>query len=200
MAGIGIKEHLEVNVCPLSVNITHRLYNKVMVFFFPQRAHEYESDVTDVDLLYKRGIYALSKDTTKHSTTWHSTTQHTTAHATQLTPQHSTTTAQHNTQQNTIQWFIHNHSVINIWARGKINQPGPDYPYRIIPIGYPHEYASELNLMIYWQMLSLKGLNKMKRILVMNCSLLTILRYFIIIYLSWRYESVPLESSSFLRL
>lgn len=65
VAGIGIKEHFEVNVCPLSVNITHRLYNKIMVFFFPQRAHEYESDVTDVDLLYKGGM-SLDPDSLKY--------------------------------------------------------------------------------------------------------------------------------------
>lgn len=55
VAGIGIKEHLEVNVCPLSVGLTHRLFSKIMVFFFPQRAHEYESEVTDVDLIYRGG-------------------------------------------------------------------------------------------------------------------------------------------------
>ena len=50
MGGIGVKEHFEVNVCPLAVRLTHRLFKKVMAFFFPQRAHEYEAELEEVSL------------------------------------------------------------------------------------------------------------------------------------------------------
>ena len=48
-----MKEHFEVNVCPLAVRLTHRLFKKVMVFFFPQRAHEYEGEVGEVELGFR---------------------------------------------------------------------------------------------------------------------------------------------------
>jgi len=48
-----VKEHFEVNVCPLAVRLTYRLFKKVMVFFFPQRAHEYEAEVGEVDLGFR---------------------------------------------------------------------------------------------------------------------------------------------------
>lgn len=48
-----MKEHFEVNVCPLAVRLTHRLFKKVMVFFFPQRAYEYEGEVGEVDLGFR---------------------------------------------------------------------------------------------------------------------------------------------------
>ena len=53
VGGIGVKEHFEVNVCPLAVRLTHRLFKKVMVFFFPQRAHEYEGEVGEVELGFR---------------------------------------------------------------------------------------------------------------------------------------------------
>ena len=53
VGGIGVKEHFEVNVCPLAVRLTYRLFKKVMVFFFPQRAHEYEGEVGEVDLGFR---------------------------------------------------------------------------------------------------------------------------------------------------
>lgn len=39
-----------MNVCPLAVRLTHRLFKKVMVFFFPHRAHEYEAEQEDLGL------------------------------------------------------------------------------------------------------------------------------------------------------
>ena len=48
-----MKEHFEVNVCPLAVRLTKRLFKKVMVFFFPQRAHEYEGEVGEVELGFR---------------------------------------------------------------------------------------------------------------------------------------------------
>lgn len=48
-----MKEHFEVNVCPLAVRLTKRLFKKVMVFFFPQRAYEYEGEVGEVDLGFR---------------------------------------------------------------------------------------------------------------------------------------------------
>lgn len=53
VGGIGVKEHFEVNVCPLAVRLTHRLFKKVMVFFFPQREHEYEGEVGEVELGFR---------------------------------------------------------------------------------------------------------------------------------------------------
>lgn len=61
VGGIGVKEHFEVNVCPLAVRLTHRLFKKIMVFFFPQRAHEYEGEVAQVELGF-RGMEVEDKD------------------------------------------------------------------------------------------------------------------------------------------
>ncbi|XP_078363340.1 bridge-like lipid transfer protein family member 2 isoform X2 [Oculina patagonica] len=61
VGGIGVKEHFEVNVCPLAVRLTKRLFKKVMVFFFPQRAYEYEGEVGEVDLGF-RGMEVEDKD------------------------------------------------------------------------------------------------------------------------------------------
>lgn len=72
VGGIGVKEHFEVNVCPLAVRLTYRLFKKVMVFFFPQRAHEYEGEVGEVDLGFRGqscsivGIYALDTCSSSH--------------------------------------------------------------------------------------------------------------------------------------
>ena len=41
VGGIGVKDHFEVNLCPLNVALTHRLYTLMMGYFFPGRAHEY---------------------------------------------------------------------------------------------------------------------------------------------------------------
>ena len=41
VGGIGVKDHFEVNLCPLNVALTHRLYTFMMGYFFPGRAHEY---------------------------------------------------------------------------------------------------------------------------------------------------------------
>ncbi|XP_020627121.1 protein KIAA0100-like isoform X2 [Orbicella faveolata] len=65
VGGIGVKEHFEVNVCPLAVRLTYRLFKKVMVFFFPQRAHEYEAEVGEVDLGF-RGVFRSSSKRTVH--------------------------------------------------------------------------------------------------------------------------------------
>ncbi|XP_067034079.1 bridge-like lipid transfer protein family member 2 isoform X1 [Acropora muricata] len=61
VGGIGVKEHFEVNVCPLAVRLTHRLFKKIMVFFFPQRAHEYEGEAAQVELGF-RGMEVEDKD------------------------------------------------------------------------------------------------------------------------------------------
>ena len=61
VGGIGVKEHFEVNVCPLAVRLTYRLFKKVMVFFFPQRAHEYEGEVGQVELGFRGEIYQALK-------------------------------------------------------------------------------------------------------------------------------------------
>lgn len=61
VGGIGVKEHFEVNVCPLAVRLTYRLFKKVMVFFFPQRAHEYEGEVGEVELGF-RGMELEEKE------------------------------------------------------------------------------------------------------------------------------------------
>jgi len=53
VGGIGVKEHFEVNVCPLAVRLTHRLFKKIMVFFFPQRAYEYEGEAAQVELGFR---------------------------------------------------------------------------------------------------------------------------------------------------
>ncbi|XP_068677612.1 bridge-like lipid transfer protein family member 2 isoform X2 [Montipora foliosa] len=61
VGGIGVKEHFELNVCPLAVRLTHRLFKKVMVFFFPQREHEYEGEGGQVELGF-RGMEVEDKD------------------------------------------------------------------------------------------------------------------------------------------
>ena len=43
VGGISIKEHFEVNVVPLNIQLTHRFYKAVMSYFFP------EKDVTPTD-------------------------------------------------------------------------------------------------------------------------------------------------------
>ncbi len=35
VAGIPIQEHFEVNVVPLTIQLTHRFYSAAMAFFFP---------------------------------------------------------------------------------------------------------------------------------------------------------------------
>lgn len=45
-----MKEHFEVNLCPLDVGLTYKVYTLMMGYFFPGRAHEYVSESGDVDL------------------------------------------------------------------------------------------------------------------------------------------------------
>ena len=47
VGGIGVKDHFEVNLCPLNVALTHRLYTLMMGYFFPGRAHEEARKETD---------------------------------------------------------------------------------------------------------------------------------------------------------
>ena len=37
VAGISVREHFEVNVCPIAVRLTHRFYHYVMSFFFSRK-------------------------------------------------------------------------------------------------------------------------------------------------------------------
>ena len=37
VGGISIKEHFEVNVVPLNIQLTHRFYKAVMSYFFPDK-------------------------------------------------------------------------------------------------------------------------------------------------------------------
>ncbi|KAI2804677.1 hypothetical protein BLOT_003665, partial [Blomia tropicalis] len=52
VGGISVKEHLEVNVIPLTVGLTHAFFKKMLKFFFPERGSETtnvaDSNVTDV--------------------------------------------------------------------------------------------------------------------------------------------------------
>lgn len=36
VAGIMVKEHFEVNVCPIAVRLTHKLVTNLEAFFFPK--------------------------------------------------------------------------------------------------------------------------------------------------------------------
>lgn len=47
VGGIGVKDHFEVNLCPLNVALTHRLYKLFMAYFFPGRAHEYVREAVE---------------------------------------------------------------------------------------------------------------------------------------------------------
>ena len=38
VAGISIKEHFEVNVCPVAVRLTYRFYHHLETFFFPHKS------------------------------------------------------------------------------------------------------------------------------------------------------------------
>ena len=49
VGGIAIKEHLEVNVLPLSLQLTKRFYNTAMHFFFPERS-KHETRGTEISL------------------------------------------------------------------------------------------------------------------------------------------------------
>ncbi|CAH1800960.1 unnamed protein product [Owenia fusiformis] len=44
VGGIGIKEHFEVNVVPLTIQITHQLYKAMMAFFFKEKTPDSEYD------------------------------------------------------------------------------------------------------------------------------------------------------------
>ena len=37
VAGISVREHFEVNVCPIAVRLTHRFYHYVTSFFFSRK-------------------------------------------------------------------------------------------------------------------------------------------------------------------
>lgn len=37
MGGIAVKEHFEVNLVPVQIQMTYQLYKKVMEFFFPDK-------------------------------------------------------------------------------------------------------------------------------------------------------------------
>ena len=37
VAGINVREHFEVNVCPIAVRLTHRFYHYLMSFFFTRK-------------------------------------------------------------------------------------------------------------------------------------------------------------------
>ena len=37
VAGISVREHFEVNVCPIAVRLTHRFYHYLMSFFFTRK-------------------------------------------------------------------------------------------------------------------------------------------------------------------
>lgn len=38
VGGIAVNEHFEINVAPVAVRITHRFYNTLMKFFFPDKS------------------------------------------------------------------------------------------------------------------------------------------------------------------
>lgn len=40
VAGISVKEHFEVNVCPIAVRLTHRFYHYISSFFFSRKAEK----------------------------------------------------------------------------------------------------------------------------------------------------------------
>ena len=52
MGGIPVKEHFEVNVAPIQIQMTYQIYKAVMEFFFPDK----NVDMDDG----KRHIYACS--------------------------------------------------------------------------------------------------------------------------------------------
>lgn len=37
VGGIAVKEHFEVNLAPLQIQMTYQLFKKVMEFFFPDK-------------------------------------------------------------------------------------------------------------------------------------------------------------------
>ena len=40
VAGISVREHFEVNVCPIAVRLTHRFYHYMASFFFPRKVEK----------------------------------------------------------------------------------------------------------------------------------------------------------------
>ena len=44
VGGISIKEHLEVNVLPVTIQVTKRFYTAAMAFFYPGQNVENDDD------------------------------------------------------------------------------------------------------------------------------------------------------------
>ena len=42
VGGIAVREHLEVNVVPLTIQLTYQFFKSMMKFFFPERNLENE--------------------------------------------------------------------------------------------------------------------------------------------------------------
>ena len=57
MGGISVKENFEVNVVPLTIQLSSRFFKKTMAFFFPGRHVEKEKE--------EQAASAISDDTLK---------------------------------------------------------------------------------------------------------------------------------------
>eukprot|EP00794_Sanderia_malayensis_P014359 gene14357-15855_t len=61
VAGISIREHFEVNLCPIAVRLTHKFYHYLMKFFFPKRSVD-QLDAPEFDMGVKGKEGTLDKD------------------------------------------------------------------------------------------------------------------------------------------
>ncbi|XP_065055102.1 bridge-like lipid transfer protein family member 2 isoform X3 [Rhopilema esculentum] len=51
VAGISVREHFEVNVCPIAVRLTHRFYHYLVSFFFSRKSEKVDqADTTDFEM------------------------------------------------------------------------------------------------------------------------------------------------------
>ncbi|BFZ05396.1 hypothetical protein BsWGS_08435 [Bradybaena similaris] len=65
VGGIPVKEHFEVNVAPIQIQMTYQLYKAVMEFFFPDKNVDTDDAEDEVDVKIKKDKKTIKKDREK---------------------------------------------------------------------------------------------------------------------------------------